>query len=252
MQIKHYYEFKPDITQKMTSNSLNAENWDLLRNDDKETPFSIEKSVESYEQNCQSHSSNMYKQAAEIISAEINTHNLKDKKIISLGVGKAILEWHLKRINPSMRIECTDYTPQAIESLKKVFVNMDSAYTFDVINGDYTQFTQGGGVILLMCRISTEFSKRDWRKIFQKIYDAGIENLFYLPADFITFKDAIRSNLRRIIRQLQGIKYTFCGYHYSESEYYDMFCGNSKHKLFDIVSAAKWDNSKIFLLSRIN
>ena len=36
----------------MNGNSLNEGNWDMLRNDEADGPFSIEKSVQAYEENC--------------------------------------------------------------------------------------------------------------------------------------------------------------------------------------------------------
>lgn len=124
MRTKHYYRFEENIQDKMQEDCLNQNNWDILRIDEKESPFSIEKDVESYERNCKNSIS--YENAASQIVSLINKYDsISNKnKVLSLGCGKGILEWHLKEMMPDWAIECTDYTEQAINQLKKVFVKL--------------------------------------------------------------------------------------------------------------------------------
>ena len=57
MKGKHYYIFETEIQNKMIGNSLCRENWEILRNDSKPGPFSIEKDALSYENNNTNNSS---------------------------------------------------------------------------------------------------------------------------------------------------------------------------------------------------
>ena len=96
MKIKHYYSFPKEITNKFVSDSLNESNWDLLRTDSVESPFAIEKDVESFIKNCELRSD--YKEHSQLIINTLNKLNWTKKKIISLGAGKGILEYHLKKL----------------------------------------------------------------------------------------------------------------------------------------------------------
>lgn len=133
MKAKHYYLFEKRIQNKFQGNSLNKENWDILRMDETENVFAIKKSIESFEKNCMVEEK--YKKVAKLIYDLLESSEVDFKKIISLGVGKGILEWHLKRLRPEIIVECTDYTKGAVKQLKQLFVNLDSAYPFDMLGG---------------------------------------------------------------------------------------------------------------------
>ena len=87
---KHYYYFGEDVQSKMKGNALNEQNWDILRTDEYDSPFSIEKSIEAYESNCMNQLS--YEKAARIIVDELEKRGLSKYRLISLGAGKGILE----------------------------------------------------------------------------------------------------------------------------------------------------------------
>ena len=95
MKIKHYFAFEKELSQKFCDDMLNEKNWDILRMDERDSAFAIEKDIESYEQNCRNAQS--YKNAAQKICDILRQENLINKRIISLGAGKGILEWHLKK-----------------------------------------------------------------------------------------------------------------------------------------------------------
>ena len=196
---KHYYFFGDEMQKKMKGNELNEENWNILRNDEVDGLFSIEKDIEAYEANCKKSTS--YEAAAKIIVHELEKYE-SIPRIISLGVGKGILEWHLKNINPSLRVECTDYTAEAIERLKTVFVFMDAGYTFNMLCGDYS--TLDIDSILVMYRVSTEFDRGQWHHIFKKVYDAGVKTVIYVPAGLDTEKEMLKEEMRHLRRAENG------------------------------------------------
>ena len=73
--------------------------------------------MEQYEQNCRN--SVLYEISARSIADILKKYECKH--IVTLGAGKGILEWHLKKQMPELYVECTDYAKSAIEKLKKVF-----------------------------------------------------------------------------------------------------------------------------------
>ncbi len=246
MKIRHYYVFKKEVQNKMKGSSLNKDNWSILREDEEEAPFCIEKDIISYEKNCEQ--SVEYKKTAELVSWCIKKYNFEDKKIISLGVGKGILEWHLKKLMPNIAIECTDYTERAILQLQKVFSKLDGAYAFDMLRGNY--FDLDIKALFVMHRISTEFDLNEWYEIFAKMYDAGIENIIFIPTGLDTFKTMYiekKGHLKNILCKRKDI---FCGWLYTESEFKRMFRNRENRPMYIIEERIAFEQTALYLLKR--
>ena len=240
MKVKHYFAFDKGVSEKFDDDTLNENNWDILRTDESERAFALEKDVESYEKNCIA--ALKYKNAAEKVCSILDSEKISCKKVISLGVGKGILEWHLKKMKPKLVIECTDYTANAIEQLKKVFIDIDSAYQFDILNGNYPELDIKA--VFLMYRVSTEFSQQEWIQIFSKMYNAGIEYIIFIPTGLDNLIDMMKEKLIYILNSLRGRKNINCGWLYSESEYLkNVYRGgyNAKDKIY-------FDKTAVYLL----
>ena len=240
---KHYYYFGKDLSKKMNGDCLNENNWDVLRSDEIEGPFSIEKSEEKYVYNCKK--SESYRKIAQIVVKELEIERRLNRKVVSCGVGKGVLEWHIKNECPNIYIECTDYTKEAIENLKRVFTNLDDAYTFDMLNGDYSCFGREDSTII-MCRVSTEFNREQWNAIFEKMYMSGIKFIVYVPTGLDTKKTMRRERLKHVYHILRRRKEVFCGWLYSEDEFLNLF----KNNRYEIGHVVKLDNTAIYFLKR--
>lgn len=237
MRSKHYFYFGNRLSQ--TSNKiLNQENWDSLRIDGEGgEPFAIEKNVEEYEKNCKNHRE--YEEVAQIICKELRSNNAQC--VISCGVGKGILEWHIKRSMPQLRLECTDYTIKAIERLKMVFEACDEAYVFDMVNGDYAILKHCD--YLIMYRVSTEFDRDTWRNIFRAMKKAGIKKIVFIPVGLDTYKQMLQENINHIKNMLRNRQDTFCGWLYSENEFRNMW-----KKQYLISKTVYYKNTAIYFL----
>jgi hypothetical protein len=246
MRAKHYYTFEEDIQNKMKKGILNKDNWDILRTDVKDSPFSIEKDISSYEKNCMSSLSN--KSLAELLCQSIESQNYKSKKIISLGAGKGILEWHMKKRMPLFIVECTDYTEKGISQLKEVFLDLDDAYVFDMLGGNYSDLDVNA--IFIMHRVSTEFNIDNWYKIFLKMYEAGIERIIFIPTGLDTLKTMLAEKKAHIKNILYRKKDIFCGWLYSEKEFLKIFHGKGKYSLYEINEKIALDDTMIYFLKR--
>ena len=237
MKIKHYYYFGKQLNSRISGDSLNKANWEELRNDGISGSFSIEKSVVDYERSCRN--ADEYAKLAKIITEELSSN----AHLVSLGVGKGILEWHIKQINSKITIECTDYTVNSIELLKRVFINMDAAYVFDILNGDYEKFDKDS--ILLFFRVSTEFDFEQWKDIFNKMYISGIKNLIFVPTGVDNINSMIVEEFRHIFNKVLGRKDIFCGWLYSENEFLKMFSNK-----YDIERKIPFSQTAVYFLRR--
>jgi hypothetical protein len=237
---KHYFYFGDRLSKKMDQNRLDQSNWEILRNDNVDGPFALEKSKEQYEENCRKSVS--YRETAEVIAAK-----LKEKqcgKIVSCGVGKGILEWHLKELLPSCIVKCTDYTSEAIEKLKTVFEKCDEAMCFDMCNGDYSIFKDCD--YLIMYRVSTEFDMPTWKKIFAEMKKAGIKRVIYVPTELATYRQIRNGTWQHIKNKIRKRKDTFCGWLYSVDEFDRMWDG-----MYTIDETTAYADTKIYFLEKI-
>lgn len=96
--------------------------------------------------------------------------------VVSLGVGKGILEWHLKNKRPQMRLTATDYTKDALDRLKKVSGICNDYFLFDFKTGDYSLLKQYDCLVLY--RLSTELDFEMWKRTFEKMSKTKLNKLF--------------------------------------------------------------------------
>ena len=214
MIIRHYEVFKSELG----SQELNQENWDVLRTESKESAYAIEDNVEQYEKNCLSCVS--YEVAAGRILDVLKEHHCGH--VVSMGIGKGILEWHLKRQMPELIVEGTDFAVRAVEKLKKVFPACDALHCFDMLRGDYRMFPPDA--FFIFYRVSEEFCYEDWRHIFTAMRSQRVLNIVYIPDMLATRQLAERLERSRAHNQKQGRKETFCGWIYSEDTLEELFC----------------------------
>ena len=219
MIIEHYEAFRTGLG----SEELNRENWDLLRTQSEESAYAIEKNKELYEQNCIRSVS--YQISAEQILKILEKN--KCRHIVSMGVGKGILEWHLKKQMPELYTECTDYAAGAIEKLKTVFPACNAMRTFDIRSGDYSVFEKG--VFFILYRVSEELCYEDWCRVFRKMAAQGVSDILFIPDMLATEELRDKLEHRRIKNREQGRKETFCGWIYSVETLEEMFCAGGYH-----------------------
>lgn len=245
MRIKHYYCFEKEAWKKMHSNKLNMENWDVLRTYETKGEFSIERTIDDYISNCER--KNDYKETAKIISNIIKRN--KWKNAVSMGAGKCILEYHIKKLLPELNIECTDYTQKSLALVEKVFINCNGFFNFDMLYDDYNILKEKN--VIIMNRVSTEFTRRQWKEIFQNMYNAGIQNIIFIPTEIMTFRMAIEEMWRYLINIIHRRKNIFCGWMYSRREYLSFFEGvKTSSKLYTVECSYIERNSEIFVLKR--
>lgn len=173
MPTRHYYVF--DNSESLPS--LDKSAWDSLRTVTDNHAFCFESSVEEYEANCARRTD--CREVAEAIRDMLPTLGKEVSRLVSLGAGKGIVEWHLKRLVPELNLTCTDYAEAGVDSLRRYFHACDEVMAFDMLKDDYGLF--GNNTVLLMNRVSTEFTSSEWLHIFRACRHAGIRHILFLP-----------------------------------------------------------------------
>ena len=244
MKIRHYFSFDENANNNMHSDRLDVDNWNALRTYEDGGPFSLEKTRERWVSNCEYR--NDYKQMAEKLLSTIRNNGWT--KVTSLGVGKGILEYHLKKMMPELEIVCSDYTKRSMDLLSELFVEGDGFETFDMLQDDYSSLAKRDAVIVY--RLSTEFDKEQWKDIFLKMHEFDVKNIFFVPADFLTVKTGIQEKLRYFLNTLQHRRNTFCGWMYTRNEYLKFFMGNNTFPLYQVVKSCRYGDTEIFELKK--
>lgn len=245
MGIKHYYAFGNKMSGTIKQNKLDRNAWENLRKNNKSPKeFAIEKTRKDWIQNCLRQKD--YRKTAQIICFIIK--NNKWEKIVSLGIGKGILEYYIKKFLPETNMKCTDFTPESLQLLKNVFTECDRFSAFDMLNDNYNELENEDVVIIN--RLSTEFTKKQWKEIFEKLYLSNIHNILYIPTEILTLKMSLDEKRNMIANMLQGKNNIFCGWMYTQNEFKSFFLGTRKKPLYEIKHIYRLENSAIFELHR--
>ena len=250
MKCKHYFFFGEHFNSAFYKNpevsaDLSKEKWDLLRTDNTVTgPFTLENSIEAYEENCRKSNGYQY------VAAHICSHIKKEEHLLSVGIGKGVLEWQIKQLIPEIVLDASDYAEESINKLKLLFPACNHLFAFDMLKGDWSLLPLYDHVLLF--RVSTEFNSETWQQIFQSMAAAGIEHIIYVPNELGTFSIFLFEYLQYILGQFRHRKQTFCGWLYSESEMKKFWKGQ-----YEIQEAIPWQvsqhvSSKIYFLERIH
>ena len=236
MPTKHYFVF----TNSESMSHLNKEAWDSLRMGTGNPAFQFEATLEEYETNCTRRTD--CREMAKAIRDAILSIGAGVSSVVSLGAGKGIVEWHLKKLLPSLPMICTDYAESGVASLRQLFPACDKVMVFDMLKGDYSVF--GKDAVLLMNRVSTEFSPSEWMQIFRLCKSSGIKYILFIPTELASIWLKTMETLRHLARRVLRRRDTFCGWLYSQREFDRLVSDQYK-----IEEATKIGDSAIYKLS---
>lgn len=210
MPTRHYFVFN----NAQECAALDKEAWDFLRTGTDNPAFQFESSVEEYDANCARRED--CQKIAGLIRDTLAKLEQNVSHIVSLGAGKGIVEWHLKRMLPELPITCTDYAESSVVKLGQLFLQCDKTLVFDMLAGDYGRF--GKDAVLLMNRVSTEFTPSQWRSIFRSCSAAGIKHILFVPTELASLRLKAMETVCHILRRILRRQDTFCGWLYSKRE----------------------------------
>lgn len=177
---------------------------------------------------------------AKIIIDLARTMNFSN--IISVGVGCAYLEYNIKNNFPLLNITCTDFAPKTIWNLKKVFIECDLIKEFDILNDNWSN---QNGTLYLLHRVDTEFSNRQWEKIFYNMSCSNVRYILFIPSTFLTLRVWIQEKKRYLKYRMLKLPISFAGYLRTRSTFISLWL-----PYYNIVKEIKVGKLTGFLLER--
>lgn len=235
--IKHYGSLPEKVQDKIGNSLLTPEAWDLLRTQDESGFYGLKDDRGWFLDVCKRSSNDPI-----LIELEKLLSERTIKKLFSVGVGRAVLEYNIKSKNDKLEIICSDYTPKAINRLANLFPECNETILFDILKGNWKKYNQ---YTILMNRISTEFNELQWRDIFKSMYEGQIESIIFVPTEDLSVRLAIKERLINLRERLKGHKLIDCGMMYSR-EMFISFWGS----YYKLLSETKIGTTSIYYLER--
>lgn len=194
MKIRHHSIFN-DLETDM--------DWERLRENPNEIPYYIPTSKSEYISILEKQSVNQ-KTILELKQI-INQNNINN--ILSLGCGRASLEYYLNKII-KVKIDISDLT-ESIKNIKSfnIFNNaylLDFSKKFNLIKNEYQ--------LVLLSRIDTELTDNQLEDLFESLFHSNIKYIYFIPAELFTFKKLLVEIKLFIKSLLYRKKIVFCGY----------------------------------------
>lgn len=216
LTMKHYYAFD-DTTKLLKNEELNShESWNILRQN--HPHFSISEDREEWLKACQGlikkdgQDGGLKQRSKDIIDI---IENLGVSSILSLGVGGAGLEYHIKKARPKLKLICSEYSPVAVDTLKKVFFECDSIILFDMRSKDWSSILNGNDLkkqLCLMYRIDIDFSNEEFEEIFKNMYNFQVENILMIACGRITLRGLVNRLYQKLVWKIHSVPYVFSGF----------------------------------------
>ncbi len=216
LTIKHYQIFGYSGSLFKDGELNSAESWDILR--ETHPQFSISKNRKEWLRACDMQIRKDGQDGGLLLRAqEIDTLLKKEgiHTVFSVGVGGAGLEYQIKKLNPNLKLVCSEFAPQSVALLKGVFEEADDIVQFDILNGDWKKIKEkylGKNSVCIMYRVDASFSDDEWKNIFKKMHTAGVENILYIPSSFLTIMSILNRKWREFKWATAKSVVAFSGY----------------------------------------
>jgi hypothetical protein len=232
--MRHYQIFG-ETASKMKNNELaSVESWNVLR---REHPhFSVPTSREEWlyvsEANVKKDGQDsLFVERAKDAIKLLRRENVK--KIFSVGVGGAGLEYQIKKNMPEVNLVCSEYSMDNVELLKKVFIESDNVVKFDVLKDSWLEvkekYLKNNGICLIY-RIDASFSDDEWFKIFKDIHSAGIEKILLIPTGMLTILSIFNRKWREIKWFFKRTPVLFSGHIRTKKQFEKFWKGFYNHE----------------------
>lgn len=196
---------------------FSPEAWDHLRQGAGGEDYAIPKLRENWVRRCQEHT-----EAAQGAHAIVEVaRGINCTTVFSVGVGRGCVEYHMKQLNPNLRIVSTEYSRSAVELLQVVFTECDRIAAFDMTSACWPAFSEES--LYLLYRVDTGLSDDQWRGVFGNMADSGVVRILMVATDFLNARALLRELVRRGRSQVLGTPLTFAGYLRSKSMFRDLW-----------------------------
>jgi hypothetical protein len=214
----NHYQMFGESSNDLKDNSLNnVESWEALR--DNHPHFSISDNRDEWINASElkvvkdGQDGGLLKRAEQLVIF-LRRENIKI--LFSVGVGGAGLEYQIKKRMPELRLICSEYEPKTVKKLKKVFVESEDVFAFDIINGDWvdvqSRYLSQDKSAVLIYRLDAGFSNQEWRQIFESMSNAGVSNVVYIPTTMLSILSIWNRKYREVKWYITRRPVSFAGY----------------------------------------
>ena len=201
MRLRHYSIFNELEESKI--------NWDYLRENSKEPLYYMPNNIKDYKSIASYHNN---KFIIDHTLEYINKHNLD--KILSLGSGRAILEYQLK-IKSNIHTTVSDIT-NSINTIKDLKI-FDKVMIIDIRKTIEIEIKSN--TLVLLSRVDTELEDFELENLFQELHKKNVNHILLIPAQLLTLKSIIIQLYIYIKSILLNKKLVNCGYSRSKSRF---------------------------------
>ncbi|MCG3776324.1 MAG: hypothetical protein JW395_3177 [Nitrospira sp.] len=202
--VRHYYPLPGQRGADLTE----AKGWDVVRTT--ESNFLIPDDRRTWLRMCESritHDSI----AGDLPSRAYDILDLLEKygvqeQLFSFGVGLAALEYHIKRLQPSLHVYCSDYGIETVSRLKKIFHECDGIVHFDLIRERFSQvFPQAkAGAMVLINRVDPHLSDVQWEDTFDRLAADKVQRILFVPHRLLTLRYLLDSKCDEAWHRVRG------------------------------------------------
>src|SRR5262249_43944265 len=163
-----------------------AQSWDALRNAHPHFALPSERAawLASLSAAKDGQDRHLQRRAA-VLASWLQTHHIRE--VHSCAVGTAALEFHLKRCYPSLRLVISEFAPNTVERLRRVFIECDEVLYFDLTDPHWHATSAPSQSLLLLYRADPHLSDTQWTTTFARLAFAGHRNLLFVPAHLLSF-----------------------------------------------------------------
>lgn len=203
--IRHYYDFGADA-QVIGASLASDVAWDRLRLDTTLDAFSLPRDRDAWLRLCEADQEarrRAHDVARVVVAGRYRT-------VVSVGVGRAHLEYWLKREQPDLKLTCLDYTARTVGVLRGLFVECDAMELFDLRTTRWP--IRGPDTLYLLCRLDTELNNDEWAAVFGRMAVAHIDRVLFVATGFIKPRTLVQEAARHLAGALHLRRPVFAGY----------------------------------------
>ncbi len=213
--VRHYYPLAKTPTGQQGVDLTQAKGWDLVRAT--EGNFLIPEDRSIWLRMCEtrithdSAAGDLPSRAYDILDL-LEKHEVQEQ-LFSFGVGLAALEYHIKRLRPSLRVYCSDYGIEAVSRLKQVFHECDGIVHFDLIKERFLQvFPQATtSAMVLIHRVDPHLTDNQWEQTFTRLAADKVQWILFVPHRLLTLRYLLRSKRQEAWHRARGISLALSG-----------------------------------------
>lgn len=184
LTVSHWYGF--DRRLHLAGGSLQSPaSWDALRASDPVGSFGFGASRQQWVAKAQGNAL-LAGQAGQIVTL---LQGWGARRLVSVGVGTALLEYLIMAAMPDLVLRCGDYAASSVEVLRTLFTDCHSIDVMDL--RDPTWVSDPDEVILLN-RVDMEIRDAEWAVTFSRLAQMKTQHIIFIPCGLLTPVGVVR------------------------------------------------------------